>query len=187
MSRMHPLTLDPRSAGRVTRFHTWERIREQSVAEHTWNVLRILLAIWPDCPREVLVEVMFHDVGERVSGDAPYPTKAENPALKREMDRLEDAGRLAMTRWGVVAHMPLTEEAHAIFKMAEFIEMWEYALDEVALGNASCVLIRDRCHAKAAEMCNARPSDEIRSRTVSYMQRRIEHDRKHRRLHHPED
>lgn len=184
MSRMHPLTLDPRSAGRVTRFHTWERVKEQSNAEHTWQVIRIMLAIWPECPREVLVEVMFHDVGERVSGDAPYPTKAESPVLKTEMDRLENAGRLGMTPWGVVARKPLTVEAHAIFKMAEFIEMWEYALDEVALGNANCVLIRDRCHSKAAEMCNARPNDDVRSRTVSYMQRRIDHDRKHRRIPH---
>lgn len=144
-----------------------------------------MLAIWPECPREVLVEVMFHDVGERVSGDAPYPTKAESPVLKTEMDRLENAGRLGMTPWGVVARRPLTEEAHAIFKMAEFIEMWEYALDEVALGNANCVVIRDRCFQKAREMCDTLPpNSEIKARTVSYMQRRIDHDRKHRRIPH---
>lgn len=186
MSRLHPMTLDPRSAGKVTRFHTWERLREQSIAEHTWQLIRIVLAIWPDAPREVLVEVMFHDVGERVSGDAPYPTKAESPALKTEMDRLENAGRLGMTPWGVVAHKPLDADAHAIVKMAEFIEMWEYALDEVALGNANCVVIRDRCYARAVELSWAAPAS-IQVRAESYIQRRIKHDRKHRRIRHPED
>ncbi len=180
MTRHHPQTLDPRSAGQVTRYHTWARIREQSVGEHTWQLMRILLAIWPDCPREVLVEAMFHDVGERVTGDAPYPVKAESPPLKVEMDRLENGARLAMTAWGAVARLPLDEETRVVIKMAEFIEMAEWGMDEVALGNQNAVLVRDRCWAAASEICNARPSDDIRSRTVGYMNRRMDYEHKYR-------
>lgn len=33
----HPQTIDPRRAGEVTRYHTWSRLREQSVGEHCWQ------------------------------------------------------------------------------------------------------------------------------------------------------
>lgn len=174
--KMHPQTTDPRSAGRVTRYHTWERVKEQDVASHTWQLLRILLAIWPDAPRDLLVAVMFHDCGERVTGDLPYPVKSEDPDLKAIMDRKEVAALGAMLPWGVPPLTLRTSHEADVVKLAEFLEMWEWALDEVALGNRCAVLIRDRCRTAASErMLALPPSSEIRKRAVEYINRRAKH------------
>lgn len=180
MGNFHPVTVDPRTAGRVSRYHTWPHVREQSVGEHTWQVMRILLAIWPEAPRELLVETIFHDAGERVSGDAPYPIKAQNPTLKSEMDRIERAGRLEMTAWGAVAPLPISEQERAVLKLAEFIEMMEWGLDELALGNQSARLVVLRCQDAAKEILNGDLlGQKIKERAVAYINRRIKHERKY--------
>src|SRR5690606_25898812 len=105
--------------------------RDQSVGEHTWQVLRIILAVHPSASRELLVHAMFHDVGERVTGDVPYPVKAEHPEVKRAFDSMEHDALLSMaTTWGAVAGVVLTEEERRLVKLAEFIEMMEWGLDE---------------------------------------------------------
>lgn len=177
----HPLTLDPRSAGKVTRFHTWERLRDQSVGEHSWQVMRILLAIWPEVPRTILVHTMYHDVGERVTGDMPYPVKAERPILKNIMDRMEEDALLQMEPWGVRPTGSLSPLERAAFKLAEFIEMWEYALDELSLGNRNCALIARRCREQAVRMANEEllPAGVMTGAT-SYMMRRMEHEQHYR-------
>lgn len=137
---------DPRRALQVTRYHTWPRLREQSVGEHSMQVMRILLAIWPDCSRELLMHCLVHDIGETVSGDPPYPVKRDNPVLKAECDRIERSAHLSMCiPWGLPAPQALTEVERAVFKLAEFIEMWEWGLHEIRLGNDYAVLVRDRC------------------------------------------
>jgi 5'-deoxynucleotidase YfbR-like HD superfamily hydrolase len=137
---------DPRMAACVDRYHTWPHIRPQSVGEHSFQIQRILLAIWPECPREVLVHAIVHDLGEVGTGDAPYPVKAENPVLKREMDRIEDQTVLRMCLpWGVPAPKPLPEAQQQIFKLAEFIEMYEWAAQELMMGNQFARLVADRC------------------------------------------
>lgn len=144
----HPQTLDPRRAGQVTRYHTWPRVREQSVGEHSWQVLRVLLAIWPDAPRHVMVHAVTHDVGETGPGDAPYPSKANSPVLKAEHDRIEREVHLAMsTKWSLPPPSDLTVIERDVFKMAEYIEMWEWGLGELELGNASAALVASRCSA----------------------------------------
>lgn len=86
---------------------------------------------------------MFHDVGELVTGDPPYPIKARNPVLKAEMDRLEAEG---------VSHMDLPpnlmEPDEALhwkqrIKICDVLEMWEFLMDEVALGNSFCRFMVD--------------------------------------------
>lgn len=137
---------DIRLAGRVSRYHTWPHIREQSVAEHTWQVLRILFAIWPDVPTHVVRYVVGHDVGELTVGDPPYPIKANNPVLKTEMDRIEgDAQEDLFLRWMLGAVPDLSETERWAFKLAEFLEMWEWGWEEELLGNRFAIRVRERC------------------------------------------
>lgn len=175
----HPQTLDPRSAGKVTRYHTWERVRDQSVGEHTWQVMRILLAIHPHASPELMRHAMFHDVGERAVGDVPYPVKRENPELKVAFDALEQSATLQMTPWGVMAGVLLTDEERNLFKLAEFIEMYEWGCDEVALGNKNAVLVRDRCLVQALTMTD-QVSAGVRKSALEYIARRQKHEEKYR-------
>lgn len=178
----HPQTIDPRSAGRVTRYHTWERLREQSVGEHTWQLIRIILAIHPHASRELLVYAMFHDVGERVTGDVPFPVKREHPEIKAAFDRMEHDAMLQMSVWGVQAGVRIPHEEMATLKLAEYIEMMEWGLDELALGNQNAELVYSRCYAQTFRALDDRLPVGVRESAENYVKRRISHERKHHNL-----
>ena len=145
MTKFDPQTLDPRSAYRVKRYHTWDVIHQQTSGEHSAQVWRILKAIWPDAPAHVLEHAMTHDIGEKVAGDPPYPVKASDPELKARLDALEEAGHLQMCLpWHFPPPVKLAPLEQTIFKLAEYIEMWEYGLDELTLGNRGARLVCDR-------------------------------------------
>jgi hypothetical protein len=140
------LRRDPRMAGQVLRYHTWPSHTRQNIADHTWQLMRIVLAIWPDAPRDVLVELMFHDVGEVGTGDIPYPIKKDNPSVGREMNRLEEETRLSMCiPWGVPGPAKLPPGVKFVCKIAEFIEMWEWGAQERLMGSVFGKNVEDRC------------------------------------------
>lgn len=137
---------DIRLAGRVIRYSTWPHIRQQSVAEHSWQLLRIVIAIWPDVPAHVMRYIVTHDVGEITTGDLPYPIKANNPVLKAEVDRLEHTAQQELcVGWMLGDAVQLTDDEAWAVKLAEFIEMWEWGWEEELLGNRFAALVRERC------------------------------------------
>lgn len=140
---------DPRRAGRVARYHTWPHIREQTVAEHSWQVARIVRAVWPAAPLDLIYYCLFHDLGEVAAGDPPYPAKRMNPDLAREHAKIERSTYLAMAvPWGLPP-IYIDEDSleYLVFRAAHYIEMWEWALDEIALGNQNASLVARRCAA----------------------------------------
>lgn len=128
---------DTRQAGNVMRYHTWPTIRQQTIADHSWNVWRIINAIWgisygTDIPHHVTEHIMLHDCGELRTGDAPYPIKRDNPELKRVMDRLEDE---SLAEQGIFLSK-ITEQWKWRIKVGHTIEMMEFGLEELLLGSA---------------------------------------------------
>jgi hypothetical protein len=165
--------LDPRRAGRITRYHTWPRIQQQSNGEHSWQLQRILLAIWPDVPREILVHAITHDIGEIATGDLPFPAKARDPELKKKIDEAERSAHLRMCLpWTLPGPSKLSEEETATFKYAEFIEMWEWALDDYDMGNRNAELVRQRCIDAMLKMRDRVPKDIVHN-ALAYMTRRV--------------
>lgn len=169
---------DPRCAGSVLRYHTWPMIKQQTVAEHSWNVARILLAIHPNCNEQLLAEALFHDIGEVSSGDAPFPIKRENPTLKTEMDRIENDSRLAMVLpWSIPAPVQFSEFSRWTLKLADMLEMWECGLQEVMMGNRFASLIVERVGkfltTQIKSVANDDPhKQEILSNVKHYMNKR---------------
>lgn len=151
---MIDIRTDPRLAGEVSRYHTWPHIRQQSIAEHSWQVMRVLLAIYPMASRGLLIHCMNHDAGEIGTGDIPYPIKKENPELKKIMDNLESEtiGVMA-SKWNFPVPALLSPEEKIVFKIAEFIEMWEWALKEQLLGNKFAEVVASRCLEEAFSLC----------------------------------
>lgn len=163
---------DPRRALQVTRYHTWPRLRDQSVGEHSAQVMRILLAIHPEAPRHMLVHCIVHDIGEERTGDPPYPVKRDNPLFKKESDRIEREAHLSMcVPWLLPAPQCLTEDERAIFKLAEFIEMWEWGLYEMNLGNNYARLVVKRCAEGTRLYLRAVP-EGIAKRASDYINKR---------------
>lgn len=135
---------DARVALQLARFHSWPVLRVQSNGEHSCQILRILLTVWPECPRRVLVHVVTHDMGE-MAGDIQWPYKSHHPDLKAIMDGIERSVVAEMR--GTVGAPPvvvLSAYELAVFKTCEWIEVWEYALHEMGLGNRYARIIAQR-------------------------------------------
>lgn len=172
---------DPRIALQVTRYHTWPHVQDQSVGEHSAQVMRILLTVWPHAPRRLLIHCLLHDVGE-MAGDVPYPGKKNNPALKQAMDALEDEYHGQMTeRWDLPGPVALPEYEERVFKLCEYVEMWEYGLQEQNLGNRYAAVIAMRMLLAASALLEwlVPPSGDypdLRPAVRRYVERRREHE-----------
>lgn len=143
---------DPRRAGAVQRYHTWPTIQQQTVAEASWNVARILMMIWPDASSRALAHALMNDCGEIRSGDLPWPIKKDNPALRAEVVRIE---RESFQEQGI-ASLATSDGLDPIWrhrvKICDVLEMWEFGLEEMTLGNRYCDPIADDALQLALEL-----------------------------------
>lgn len=171
----HPQTLCPRRAYQVDRYHTWPHIRSQSVGEHSAQLWRILCACWGDVPVYVLAHAMTHDMGEIVLGDMPYTMKAMVPGFQTAMHEAEASVHLSMCLpWRLPPPVNLSDVEKKIFKMCENIEMWEWALDELTLGNRGARAVAERTGATVVQfLSQIKENNVIVFRdTVQYMAQR---------------
>jgi hypothetical protein len=166
------IRLDTRLAGQVQRYHTWPTIRKQTIAEHTWQILRIYSCV-DELNVNTALAIIYHDIGEHYTGDIPYPVKAQNPELKKEMDVLElQSWAAQLTAWEVPHIHALDIADKKFFKLVEIIEMAEFGLDEVCLGNSHGLLIADRCLRHVYKNI-AFPACGKEARLVTYIVRRL--------------
>lgn len=123
---------DIRLAGQVKRYSTWPVIHQQSTGEHSWQVLRIYIELFGAPSPDVTVYITHHDSAELKVGDPPFPLKANNPDLKDIYDRLEADAILEMR--GEALPVLLTHTMRRI-KICDLLEMWEFGVQELMLGN----------------------------------------------------
>jgi hypothetical protein len=89
---------------------------------------------------------MFHDIGEQFTGDIPYPVKHNNPQLKEIMDLLEKKAYCTQLEyWDSFRQTLLTSEDMNLFKQIELVEMAEFGMDQLCLGNNHGYIIAHRC------------------------------------------
>lgn len=134
------ITTSSRLAGQVCRYHTWPTLQEQSNAEHSWQVARVYEALFGPPSAAVEQRIRWHDAGEIVTGDLPFPVKSKNPTIKTVVDTME---RQAVVDFGVELAEVSNEEKHRV-KLCDLIEMWEFGTVELALGNRFAQPIVDR-------------------------------------------
>lgn len=170
---------DPRRAGLVSRYHAQIHLSNQSVGEHTWQVLRILTTVWPQVPAHIMTYVVYHDVAEGVVGDVPYPTKLADLRIKHLMDKAEDQAVDDMAlHWGTPPIPKLNVEQKAIVKACELVEMWEYSLHEQNLGNKYAVLVANRLLPRIKDTQFG--DTELSKRFHAYVKRRGEYENEYR-------
>lgn len=157
----------PRFASMVMRYHTWPTIQQQTNADHSFNVLRIYCEIYGPPEPEVTLRIVQHDLGEIVTGDAPFPIKRDNPVLKAEHDRLEDQ---ALEEMGFMEEPDLDEEQARRVKVCDLLEMHEFGRVEVAMGNLLAYPIIEVTQEAAWSMI--RDEDE-KLRIVDYLSRSV--------------
>ena len=159
-----------RLAGQVERYHTWPTIRKQTVAEHTWQILRIYLELF-GVDADVWKYILHHDSGEIRTGDLPFPLKSQNPDLKKIMDDLEDDALAAMG----VGTIPLTSEQKWRIKVCDLLEMLEFGLQEMVLGNRLAEPIIKGTSSNLRQLCENMEMDgasilAVKTRIVSTIQ-----------------
>jgi len=167
---------DARLAGEVIRYHTWPHTRQQSVGEHSWQVCRILMSIAP-APYwvKLLPHTVTHDIGEIGTGDVPYPVKANNPELGRLFDELEhETVEELCDKWGLPSPVTLTPQERWVFKLAEFIEMWEWGLEELQRGNQFARKVADRCREVISKMLAGSQDESVAILASEYIETREE-------------
>jgi 5'-deoxynucleotidase YfbR-like HD superfamily hydrolase len=141
-----PVRLDTRLAGQIKRYHNWPTIGTQTIAEHTWNMLRIYMCVTESINPAVVYFITFHDIGEHESGDMPYPIKKNNPDLKEIMDRIEwESLARQFEYWGNTLSMAISKEDRQFVKQIEMMEMAEFGMDQLCLGNNHGFIVADRC------------------------------------------
>lgn len=144
MKSTYDITYDPRVAGEIRRYHTWSVLRDQSVGEHSWQIMRILLTVWPRCPRRVLIHAVGHDMGE-MGGDIAYPFKNLFPDLKSLTSQVENYVATKQDEKCGRPEIPsLSPYEKIVFKLCEYVEMWEYGLHEMNMGNRYATIIVER-------------------------------------------
>src|SRR5579859_3219148 len=106
--------------GNVSRYHVEGRAIDQTVAEHTWRLLVILLDLWPNASPDLVKTALYHDVAEGFIGDVHAP-------LKRALPGVENI-ELEYERWlGLphAAHLSALEQVQ--LKCADYLELLMYS------------------------------------------------------------
>lgn len=133
------MLVTPRIAMMVRRYHTWPVFNYQTIGDHVGNSLMIWSLVFGAVTHTIAEYIIRHDLGELVAGDPPYPSKARNPEYKKAHAAVEHRALLDM-------QLPLpvlSEETLVRLKAVDLIDMLEFGLVELHMGNKFAVPIID--------------------------------------------
>lgn len=121
-----------RRAGRVVRYHGQYLIRPENIAEHTFGVLNILaIMTGGQISAALMLNALFHDGGEYISGDMFSPIKRSVPGLRDACNALEKEGTDA-----TIGPLPtLSDWEHKILKVADNLDGLFKCIEERDMGN----------------------------------------------------
>lgn len=131
---------------KIIRYNNRCKLQNESVAEHTCFVslfcLKILarLDLSHEIERKVLILAALHDAAESMTSDIPHDVKANYPEMQAILDKIEKDYYEEV--WGdykeeVYEHGDL---CYNILKLADSYSVYQYCLNEKALGNVSDVI-----------------------------------------------
>lgn len=160
----------PRLAGRVSRYHTWPTLTQQTNADHTWHVMRLYWSIFGAMSPEVSSYLLWHDGGEIGCGDLPFPVKSRDPELKERFDALEhEALRRVGGSRASEAISQLSDVDRIRCKVCDLLEMHEFGLMEMMMGNRLAEpIVNDTM--EALQSVAARLPSEDRPLVLAYIQ-----------------
>lgn len=134
-----------RDAGAIKRFHTARVIKEESVAEHSFNVAMILLQLTKGkASRALILAALTHDLGEAATGDIPANIKTSMPETARyELEEAENRAVVAMLPYQE-CHEVLTEREGNLLHIADRLDGLAKCAEELRMGNRGIITIGER-------------------------------------------
>lgn len=131
-------------SGMVKRYHNIPTIIQDTVGEHTYGVLWLIVVLSePQLPSSNLFfAALVHDTPEVNWGDITGPTK-RLLNLRQAFTKLEDESFRAL---GVKHPLPLTEEEQNILRLADCMDGMLHCCYERALGNQAVCEVINKFH-----------------------------------------
>ena len=128
---------------KIIRYNHRSRLQDESVAEHTCFVslfcLKIMsqLNLTHEQERQVLILAALHDTCESRTSDIPHDVKANYPEMQRILDKIEqDYYEQNWKTYLSDVYKP-EEIVYNILKLADAYSVYQWCLNEKALGNSS--------------------------------------------------
>lgn len=125
--------------GAVKRFHGHPVHTCVLNSEHSWGVAMIVWLIADDPSVNLLAHCLFHDGAEILTGDIPSPTKRKYPAIRAAVEAIE--GRFFKN----IGLDPLTGEEKKTLKIADYLDMMHFCLEELRMGNQNMSPVFENC------------------------------------------
>ena len=128
---------------KIIRYNHRSRLQDESVAEHTCFVslfcLKIMaqLNLTHEQERQVLILAALHDTCESMTSDIPHDVKANYPEMQKILDKIEfDYYENNWKKYLGDIYKP-DELVYNILKLADAYSVYQWCLNEKALGNSS--------------------------------------------------
>ena len=141
---------DVMRAGHIKRWNIINTSREQTLAEHLFNVAMISQTICDRCGVDEYIAniamqwALIHDIPEVVCGDTPSPTKRRMVKMGMDMEELYDS---IDPTYAKVKYLAIESGAKYIVKMADLVESVNFLRDNGVGRHAEAV-----CDSLAEEM-----------------------------------
>lgn len=152
----------------IKRYNTWQRINNESVAEHSFyvtlfaNRICVKLNIIDKIKHKAVELAMIHDLPEIVINDITYDAKCVMPEIKNILNKYEE--EYLSSHFYDIINMPNFDNEekkflHYIVKMADTMSSIQYCDNEIELGNRRFIKILEEAstrynyyHSKVIEM-----------------------------------
>jgi 5'-deoxynucleotidase YfbR-like HD superfamily hydrolase len=125
-----------REASNVERAHTLPHHGSYTVGKHSYDAVMLLLALNPSASPELIKAVLYHDLGERFTGDVPTPAKHADGEMARRLDQAE-----AKARDFLALGVTLTADERVWLHAVDKVELLLWCKDQLALGNMNAAAI----------------------------------------------
>lgn len=141
---------DIRDGGNIRRFHTRKMVRDQDVAQHSFNAALIAERISHQTENSddhrVVMHMLLHDIPELWIGDTPGHIKAGNPELKEALNKAEkDSAYKNFSYRHLMAMYHLNDHEGAICRFSDLCECAFRAIEDIEMGNKSSKEVVDSC------------------------------------------
>ena len=125
----------------ITRYSGMAKIKDESVAEHSFYVASLVIELDKyykfDVGKATIIAVT-HDWAEAVTGDITIAVKREHPEIARAVKRATEVESMAYPKWLYRYHLELSASETVeslIVHMADIIQCAQYSAHEIKLGN----------------------------------------------------
>lgn len=123
------------------RYHTKSTIRENTVGHHSFGVAMLCWLLLDECPGELIMAGLCHDLAEQVTGDVSSPTKRKYPQLAEMVQQMEYE---LLGEHDMDFEIHLSPEHARILKMADRMDGMLFCINEYELGNHSILDVYNR-------------------------------------------